>query len=62
MKTKSALSKGDNLLFIKLYGGEPSSLASLGTFTTFGPKTPICNHNDADPGPPLKLNMTGLFF
>ena len=61
IKTKSASLKGDNLLSIILYGGEPSSVASLGTFITFGPRTPICNHSEAEPGPPLKDIIKGLF-
>ena len=61
INTKSASLNGDLLLSTILKGGEPSSSALLGTFTIFGPNTPTWSHNDADPGPPLKLNMIGLF-
>ena len=60
MKTKSVRSNKPFSLFTRLYGAAPSSfLASESTFTILGPKNPICNHIEAEPGPPLKTKVTG---
>src|SRR6185437_12176666 len=33
-----------------------------GTGTRLGPNPPTCVHSEADPGPPLKINITGRAF
>ena len=59
MKTISVNGKNECGLSTSSNGGggyEPSSCI----FTIFGPNTPMCSHTDADPGPPLNENISGL--
>ena len=60
MNTTSAISSGHSGLSITWYGAAPVIVASDGTTMRRGPIAPICSHIEADPGPPLNANTTGL--
>ena len=58
MNTRSVACSSENSLSTSANGGSGNDPSAF-IFTRRGPNVPRCNHNDADPGPPLKLNITG---
>ena len=61
INTKSETSSIDSAVSNIGYGAAPGNCASLGTFTRLGPNAPICNHVEAEPGPPFHIKVTGRF-
>ena len=59
MKTMSVTSSRLSGLSRTGKGGAPSSRASDGIATRFGPKAPMCSQSEPEPGPPLNRKVTG---
>ena len=58
MKTRSVRSSQVASLSTRRNGGA-GIVGSSGSATRRGPRVPRCSQTDAEPGPPLKLNMSG---
>ena len=59
MNTRSVASRIEFSLSTKCPGGGPAFHPSSLRATILGPKVPRCTQSEAEPGPPLKLKVTG---